>query len=86
MSQAILSQILNKLQFLEPVELQKLDRAVQEHLTNHEQTAKQITFHQALVDSGLVRQIKKISHQSKRRQLVQVQGKPISEIIIEEHC
>lgn len=86
MSQTILSQMLDKLQFLEPVELQQLDRAVQERLTNQEQAAKQIAFHQALVDSGLVRQIKKISHQPRRRQLIQIQGKPISETIIEERC
>ncbi len=55
MSQTILSQMLNKLQFLEPVELQQLNYAVQECLINKEQSAKQLAFHQALVDSGLVR-------------------------------
>ena len=86
MSQTILSQMLNKLQFLEPVELQQLDRAVQEYLINREQAAKQVAFQQALVNSGLVRQIKTISHQSRKRQLIQIQGKPISETIIEERC
>ena len=86
MSQTILSQMLDKLQFLEPVELQQLDRAIQQYLIEREQGVKQITFHQALIDSRLVRQIKKISHQPRRRQLIQVQGKPISETIIEERC
>lgn len=86
MSQTILSQMLGQLQLLEPVELQQLDRAVQERLTDREQTAKQVSFHQALVDSRLVRQIKKISHQPKKRQLIQIQDKPISETIIEERC
>ena len=86
MSQTVLSQMLDKLQFLEPVELQQLDRAIQQYLTNQEQAAKQIAFHQALIDSGLVRQVKKISPQPRRRQLIQVQGKPISETIIEERC
>lgn len=86
MSQTILSQMLDKLQLLEPVELQQLDCAVQERLTNQEQTTKQVSFHQALVDSGLVRQIKKISHQPRKRQLIQIQGKAISETIIEERC
>ena len=86
MSQTILSQMLNKLQFLEPVELQQLNYAVQERLINKEQAVKKIAFHQALVDCGLVRQIKKISHQSTVRQLIQVQGKPISETIVEERC
>ena len=86
MSQTILSQMLDKLQFLEPVELQQLDRAIQQYLIEREQAAKQIAFHQALVDSGLVRQIKKVSHQPRRRQLIQIQGKPSSETIIEERC
>lgn len=86
MSQTILSQMLDELQLLEPVELQQLNRAVQERLTNQEQAAKQIAFHQALVDSGLVRQIKTISHQPRKRQLIQIQGQPISETIIEERC
>lgn len=86
MSQTILSQMLERLQLLEPVELQQLDRAVKERLTNQEQTAKQVSFHQALVDSGLVRQIKKVSYQSRKRQLIEIQGKPISETIIEERC
>ena len=86
MSQTILSQMLDKLQFLEPVELQQLDRAIQQYLIEREQAAKQIAFNQALVDSGLVRQIKKVSHKPRRRQLIQIQGKPISETIIEERC
>ncbi len=86
MSQTILSQMLDKLQFLEPVELRQLNYAVQERLINKEQAAKQVAFHQALVDSGLVQQIKTISHQSRVRQPIQVQGKPISETIIEERC
>lgn len=86
MSQTILSQMLNKLQFLEPVELQQLNDAVQERLINKEQAVKKIAFHQALVDSGLVRQIKKISHRSIVHQPIQVQGKPISDTIVEERC
>jgi hypothetical protein len=86
MSQTILSQMLDKLQLLEPVELQQLNYAVQERLTNKEQADKQAVFHQALVDCGLVRQIKRISHQPIVRQPLQVQGKPISDTIIEERC
>lgn len=86
MSQIILSQMLDKLQFLEPVELQQLNYAVQERLINKEQAVKQFAFHQALMDSGLVRQIKKISHRAIVHQPIQVQGKPISDAIIEERC
>ncbi len=86
MPQTILSQMLDKLQFLEPVELQQLNYAVQERLINKEQTAKQIDFHQALLNSGLVQQIKKNSNQPMIRQPIEIQGKPISETIIEECC
>ena len=84
MSQAILSQMLETLQFLEPEELQQLHRAIQNRLLDSEVVAKQAAFHQALVNSGLVRQIKKSSYQSKERKLIQVEGKPISNTIIEE--
>ncbi len=62
MAQAILNQILDQLQFLELAELQQLNQAVQDYLANQEEVAKRATFHQALVASGLVRQIKKSSY------------------------
>lgn len=85
MTQAILNQILDQLQSLELAELQQLNQAVQDYLTNQEEAAKRVAFHQALVASGLVRQIKQSS--SKRlikQQLVQLEGQPISETIVEE--
>jgi hypothetical protein len=84
MSQTILSQMLEKLQFLEPVELQQLNHAIQDRLINKEEAAKQVAFHQALIDSGLVRDTKKTSSQATVRRLIQVQGEPISKTIIEE--
>jgi hypothetical protein len=84
MSQAILSQMLDKLQFLEPVELQQLKHAVQDCLINKKETAKPVALHQALIDSGLVRHTKKTSPQAVVRRLIQVQGAPISETIVEE--
>jgi hypothetical protein len=84
MSQAILSQMLDKLQFLEPVELQQLSHAVQDCLINKEETAKPDAFHQALIDSGLVRHTKKNTPQAIVRRLIQVQGDPISQTIVEE--
>lgn len=84
MSQTTLSQILEKLQFLEPVELQQLNYAVQDHLINKQEAAKQIVFHQALIDSGLVRHIKKNSPQPILRRLIQIQDEPISETIVGE--
>jgi hypothetical protein len=62
MSHAILEQILEQLQPLEPEELQQLNQAVQEHLLSQEEPAKRVSFHQALVTSGLVKQIKKPSY------------------------
>jgi hypothetical protein len=84
MSQAILSQMLDKLQFLEPVELQQLNHAVQDRLSNKGETAKPDAFHQALINSGLVRQTKKNTPQATVRRLIQVQGDPISQTIVEE--
>ncbi|NHC33589.1 hypothetical protein [Scytonema millei] len=84
MSQTILSQMLDKLQFLNLEELQQLHRAVQNRLIDNEAAAKQAAFHQALVNSGLVRQIKQSSYQLKERKLIQVKGEPISNTIVEE--
>jgi hypothetical protein len=84
MSQTILSQMLEKLQFLEPVELQQLNHAIQDRLIDKEEAAKQIAFHQALIDSGLVRHTKRTSSQAIVRRLIQVQGEPISKTIVGE--
>jgi hypothetical protein len=86
MPQTILGQMLEKVQFLEPDELHQLNHAVQNRLMNQDQEeiAKYTAFHQALLNAGLVRQIKKISYQNKEQQLIQVQDQPISTTIIEE--
>ncbi len=84
MSQAILTQILEQLPSLELSELQQLQQVVEDYLTNQE-TAKRVTFHQALLDSGLVRQIKQPPYQySTAHQPLQIQGEPISRTMIEE--
>jgi hypothetical protein len=86
MPQTILGQMLEKVQFLEPDELQQLNHAVQNRLINQnqEETAKYTAFHQALLNAGLVRQIKKVSYQKRERLLVQVQEQPISTTIAKE--
>ncbi len=85
MAQAILNQILDQLQFLELAELQQLNQAVQDYLANQEEVAKRATFHQALVASELVRQIKKSSYKKLiKQQLVHLEGQPISKTIVEE--
>jgi hypothetical protein len=65
--------------------LQPLNQASQKHLADKEETAKRETFHQALLTSGLVKHLKQPSHtRQTERRLIQVQGKPVSETIIEE--
>lgn len=85
MPQAILKQIIDQLQTLEPSELEQLSQAIQSYLTDKETAAKRAIFHQALVETGLVRQIKHpISEPKTRQDLIQIQGKPVSQTIIEE--
>lgn len=85
MPQAILNQILDQLQSLEPSELQQLSQAIQRYLADRETTAKRNAFHQALVKSGLVRQIKNPTFERKTSQnLIQIQGESVSQTIIEE--
>lgn len=85
MSQAILNQILNQLKILEPEELHQLNQVIQTYLDDQKQATQQTKFHQALLTSGLVKQLK--YHSSTRKnewQLINVQGKPVSETMIEE--
>ena len=85
MAQATLNQILAQLETLELEELQQLNQAIQRYLAEKEETTKRPTFHKALLASGLVKQLKQPSYTRQiERQLIQVQGKPVSETIIEE--
>ncbi len=85
MPQAILNQILNQLQVLEPSELQQLSQVIQGYLKDNEASAKRAAFHQALVGSGLVRQIKNPNFEGRTRQsLILVQGEPISQTLLRE--
>lgn len=85
MAQAILNQILDQLEALEPEELQQLNQVIQKHLAAIEEAVQQTTFHQALFTSGLVKQLKQPSYNRQtERRLIQIQGTPVSETIIEE--
>jgi hypothetical protein len=85
MSQAILNQILNQLQVLEPSELEQLSQVLQKYLKDSEASAKRAVFHQALVESGLIRQIKKPNFEGRvHPPLIQVQGEPVSQTIVGE--
>jgi hypothetical protein len=85
MTQAQLNQILEQLETLAPYELCQLYQVIQTYIANREQAVHQAKFHQALLTSGLIQQLKQPSSSPvTQRRLVQVDGKPISETIIEE--
>jgi hypothetical protein len=85
MPKVIVNQILNQLETLDLEELKYIGQAIQTYLADREVSAEKTRFHQALLTSGLVKRIR-TSHDSRqfKRQLIQVQGQPISETIIEE--
>ncbi|MFN6527697.1 hypothetical protein [Nostoc sp. ChiSLP03a] len=85
MALVTLQQIIKQLETLEIEELQQLNQTIQKYLADKEETVKQAAFHQALIDSGLVKQIKHPVYEPiTERRLIHVEGKPISETIIEE--
>ncbi len=85
MAQDTLNQIMSQLRTLELEELKQLHQTIQKYLADREETDKQAAFHQALINSGLVKQIKQPSYNPiSERRLIQVEGKPVSETIIEE--
>ena len=85
MSEAISNQIFNQLEMLEIFELHQLNRAIDKYVVQKQATTQQAKFHQALLTSGLVKKINHLSYsQLTERQLIQVQGQPLSETIIDE--
>ncbi len=85
MAQVLLNQMLGQLQALEPQELQQLTEAIQLQLAPPIVTSDQTAFRQALMASGLVRQRQNPAARSiGDRPLIQVQGKSVSQSIIEE--
>jgi hypothetical protein len=85
MTQAIVKQIIDQLEALEAEELQQLNQVIQKHLAAIEEAVQQTTFHQALLTSGLVKQLKQPSYNRQtERRLIEIQGTPVCETIIEE--
>jgi hypothetical protein len=85
MPQVILNQIINQLQMLEPSELQQLSQVIQRSLKDSEESAQKSAFHQALVESGLVRQIKhRTVEQRIQQHLIQIEGESVSQTVIAE--
>jgi hypothetical protein len=84
MTQATFNQILDQIETLDINELQQLQQSIQSRLIQ-QQTSQQSAFHRVLLASGLVQQVKYPSlKQSTERQLIQIQGRAISETILEE--
>ncbi len=80
-----LNQIIKQLDHLEIEEIEQLNQIIQKYLDNQEETAKKKAFYQALINAGLVKQIKNPCYEPiSNRKLIQVIGKPVSETIIEE--
>ena len=85
MAQATLHQILHQLPSLEPDELHQLNHAVQSQLAPQAASSQRDAFHQALLASGLVKEIRQPRrYEDTQRRLVEVVGRPVSETIIAE--
>jgi CHAD domain-containing protein len=80
-----LQQVLDQIKTLDFEELQQVNRAVQEMLASQKLTSQRQAFYQVLQASGLVHNIKPhTSINQKERKLIEIQGKSISQTIIEE--
>lgn len=85
MAKTNLNQILIQLESLDLDELRQVKQLITRREEEIEKLTQQTKFHQALLNSGLVKQIKQpASDQQTERRLIQVHGKPVSETIIEE--
>jgi hypothetical protein len=86
MPQTPLEQVLHQIRSLKPEELRQVDRAIRETLLSSNEASRQREeFHSALLASGLVKRISWSSSTSLRKPLqLRVEGKPISETVIEE--
>jgi len=85
MAEAVLQQVLSEIPVLDQRELRLVQQAVQARLAPQSQAQKRRAFYHALRASGLVKQIKAHpANENMQRQLVEVQGPPVSQTIIEE--
>ena len=85
MAEAVLQRVLNEIPALDQHELRQVQHAVQARLAPQSQAQKRRAFYHALRASGLVKQIKiRPAGDNVQRQLIEVQGPPVSQTIIEE--
>ena len=77
--------VLEQVKALSADEQRRLQEALDEMLNQQQKIKKMKAFHQALLSSGLVKTIKKPRFTSTdEHKLIRVQGKPVSETIIDE--
>ena len=84
MAQATLNRVLEEIKTLEPEEIRQVQHALESQLDPKTEEAAE-GFSQAMLDAGLISEIKRPERRQQRdRRLVSIQGKPLSETIIEE--
>ncbi len=85
MAQATLNRVLEDIRNMELTELSFVERAVQERLETAGYSPDEWSALQALLQAGLLTEIKpKRVNTAGERRLIRVEGKPISETIVEE--
>jgi hypothetical protein len=85
MARSALSRAIAAIQELDAEELRQLQQAVQERLGQQAEADAREAFHQALLASGLVKALKTPSGRpAAERPLVPIQGKPLSETLLED--
>jgi hypothetical protein len=85
MAQATLNRVLEDIRSLELNELSSVERAVKEQLEMAGYSPEEWKAMQALVDAGLLKEIKpRCTERAVEYTPVPIQGKPLSETIIEE--
>jgi hypothetical protein len=82
---AAFDQAMAAIQELDAEELRQLQQAVQERLGHQAEADAREAFHEALLASGLVKALKTPSGRpAAERPLVPIQGKPLSETLLED--
>ena len=85
MAQSILDRVLNVIQKLKPDELARVRHEVEDRLKPDSSSDEEELFLQALLQAGLITEIKRPNRTKKRdQQPVPIKGRPLSETIIEE--
>lgn len=85
MGKASVGQVLQMIRELDAEELQQVRQAVDIQLAQQHEASGREAFRRALLEAGLVREFKTPPvRPEEERPLVPIQGKPLSETIVEE--